>query len=164
MHILQQLLPMEKSIRWIINNFDVIISVGYRVKSVRGTASRAGTANDDGRLVQTFGRNSQSGKEDEIEMVRTEQLRENIKELFEAAYEQYLPVTVDLCSRMATKAEVEYVLDRMLDVCGTDRMLGLFKKICRSYYDIYPDLIVSEIQIYREIYDEDSSSAGGIDA
>ena len=87
-------------------------------------------------------------------MDRTEQLRERINGLFEEAYEQSLPLTEDLCSRLATMAEVEYVLDRMLDVCGTDKMFGLFKKICRKYYDIYPEMVVSEIQAYREIYDD----------
>ena len=96
-------------------------------------------------------------------MERTEQLIESIKSLFEAAYEHYRPLTENLCGRLAPEAEVEYVLDRMLDVCGTDKMLGLFKRICRRYYDIYPEMIVSEIQMYRESYDDDLTSAGGID-
>lgn len=51
------------------------------------------------------------------------------------------PITNDLCARMASEDEVEYTLDRMLDFCSDEKMLLLFKKICRKYYRIYPEMI-----------------------
>ena len=75
------------------------------------------------------------------------------------AYESYSPVVADLCSRCAPEKEVEYVLDRMLDFCGEENMLRLFKQICRKYYEMYPEMVTSEINSYRDIYDNDSYEA-----
>ena len=76
-----------------------------------------------------------------------------LKKINEVAYDQYMPIAFDLCSRIATLSEVEYTLDRMLDFCGDDAVLGLFKDICRHYFDIYPEMIAYQINSYREIWD-----------
>ena len=52
-----------------------------------------------------------------------------IEHIYEMAYIQYKPVAYDLCSRIASISEVEYVLDRMLDFCGCDEILVLFKNL-----------------------------------
>lgn len=76
-----------------------------------------------------------------------------LKKINEIAYNQYKSIVSDLCSRIATLIEVEYTLDRMLDFCGDDAVLGLFKDICRHYFDIYPEMIAYQINSYREIWD-----------
>lgn len=76
-----------------------------------------------------------------------------LKKINEIAYNQYKPIASDLCSRAASLREVEYTLDRMLDFCGDDAVLGLFKNICRHYFDIYPEMIAYQINSYREIWD-----------
>ncbi len=76
-----------------------------------------------------------------------------LKKINEIAYNQYKPIASDLCSRVASLREVEYTLDRMLDFCGDDAVLGLFKDICRHYFDIYPEMIAYQINSYREIWD-----------
>lgn len=76
-----------------------------------------------------------------------------LKKINEIAYNQYKPIASDLCSRVASLCEVEYTLDRMLDFCGDDAILGLFKDICRHYFDIYPEMIAYQINSYREIWD-----------
>lgn len=76
-----------------------------------------------------------------------------LKKINEIAYNQYKPIASDLCNRIASLSEVEYILDRMLDFCGDDAILGLFKGICRHYFDIYPEMIVYQINSYREIWD-----------
>lgn len=76
-----------------------------------------------------------------------------IKELNHLAYHQYEPIAADLCSRIASSDEVEYVLDRMLDFCGDYTVLGLFKKVCRHYFHLYPEMIAFQINAYREIWD-----------
>ena len=73
----------------------------------------------------------------------------------EMAYIQYKPIAYDLCSRIAPINEVEYTLDRMLDFCGCDEILLLFKKICRHYYEVYPEMIAFEINSYRELWDSE---------
>ena len=78
-----------------------------------------------------------------------------IEHLNEMAYIQYKPIANDLCSRIAPINEVEYTLDRMLDFCGCEEILVLFKKICKHYYKIYPEMIAFEINSYREFWDND---------
>lgn len=75
--------------------------------------------------------------------------------LQEMAYREYKPIADDLCSRVATEAEVEYVLDRLVSFCGTDDVLSLFKRICRRYLYLYPEMIYFEIQLYREMFEEE---------
>ena len=71
-----------------------------------------------------------------------------------SAVAAYKPIVEDLCSRVATADEVEYTLDWMLDFCGYDIFLPLFKQLCRHYINIYPEIINYEIQSYHEYYDE----------
>ena len=65
----------------------------------------------------------------------------------------YKPVAEDLCSRIDISDEVEHTLDWMLDFCGDDAILVLFKNICRHYAKIYPDIIEYEVLAYREMYE-----------
>ncbi len=76
-----------------------------------------------------------------------------LKKINEIAYNQYEPIASDLCSRIAPLDEVEYTLDRMLDFCGDDAVLGLFKDVCRHYFNIYPDMIAYQVNSYRETWD-----------
>ena len=76
-----------------------------------------------------------------------------IKKINEIAYYQYKPIVSDLCSRVAPLDEVEHTLDRMLDFCGDEAFLGLFKDVCRHYFDIYPEMIAYQVNSYREIFD-----------
>ena len=88
---------------------------------------------------------------DSVDMMKEIALQ--IKKLSEIAYNQYKPIVSDLCSRVASLDEVEHTLDRMLDFCGDDTFLGLFKDICRHYFDIYPKMIAYQVNSYREIWD-----------
>jgi hypothetical protein len=69
-------------------------------------------------------------------------------------YMYYKPIAEELCKGLASESEVEHVLDRMLQFCGSDEMLNLFKRICRCYYERYPEMIAFEINGYREMWDE----------
>lgn len=62
-------------------------------------------------------------------------------------------IASDLCSRIVPLDEVEYTLDRLLDFCGDDAVLGLFKDVCRHYFNIYPEMIAYQVNSYREIWD-----------
>ena len=88
------------------------------------------------------------------------QLAAGIEEFYEQAYEAYSPLTDDLCGRAASEDEVEYILDRMLDFCGSDKMLRLFKQICRKYFYVYPEMVAFEIKGYRDMYDSDDRELG----
>ena len=89
--------------------------------------------------------------DDSVDMLKEIALQ--IKKLNEIANNQYKPIVSNLCSRVAPLDEVEYTLDRMLDFCGDEALLGLFKDVCRHYFDIYPEMIAYQINSYREIWD-----------
>lgn len=73
-------------------------------------------------------------------------------ELNELAYCTYKPIVDDICSREATESEVEHLLDYMVGICSDERTLGLFKRVCRKYLYLYPEMIESEINVYKDMY------------
>lgn len=40
-------------------------------------------------------------------------------------------------------------------ICNDDRMLELFKKVCKKYLYLYPEMIASEIYAYKDMYEDD---------
>ena len=84
---------------------------------------------------------------------------ESFLQIQDMAYREYRPIAYDLCSREADEEEVEYYLDRMVGFCGTDKMLNLFKMVCRRYLYLYPDLIAFEIQTYKEMFDSEQDTS-----
>ena len=79
---------------------------------------------------------------------------ERIQDARELSYNYYKPLVDSITAEKASEREVEHLLDYMLDVCHDDRMLSLFKKVCRRYYSLYPEMIVSEILAYKEWYED----------
>ncbi len=68
----------------------------------------------------------------------------------------YTPFVDDICSRKATKEEVDNLLTWMFDFVENERVLLLFKKVCRTYFYTYPETIGFYILEYRKIYDRES--------
>lgn len=56
-----------------------------------------------------------------------------ITELDGLAYSTYKPIVEDICTRKASESEVEHILDYMVGMCNSDRMLELFKQVCSSF-------------------------------
>lgn len=79
---------------------------------------------------------------------------ERIQDAGELSYNYYKPLVDRIITENASEGEVEHLLDYMLDVCYDDRMLNLFKKVCRRYYSLYPEMIASEILAYKEWYED----------
>lgn len=77
-----------------------------------------------------------------------------ITELDGLAYSTYKPIVEDICTRKASESEVEHILDYMVGMCNSDRMLELFKRVCRKYIYLYPEMITSEIYTYKDMYEE----------
>ncbi len=68
----------------------------------------------------------------------------------------YTPLVDDICNRKATKEEVDNLLTWMFDFVENERMLLLFKKVCRTYLCTYPKIVGFYILEYRKIYDRES--------
>lgn len=85
-----------------------------------------------------------------------EPLIQQMKHIHDMAVVAYTPLVDDLCSRKATQNEVGWMLDWLLMYAGDERMLLLYKRVCRAYWQIYPDSIAFYIMEYRKEYDPES--------
>lgn len=84
------------------------------------------------------------------------QITEQIVELYQKAYEVYLPLVEAVCSRTVLEDELSHLLDYLLDFACDEKMLGLYKKVCRRYLYVYPDCIKFYIETYREMWGEEN--------
>jgi hypothetical protein len=50
--------------------------------------------------------------------------------------------------------EIEHLLDGILDFCGDEKMLTIFKRLCRHYYGIDPRATAEYVHLYRKMWDE----------
>lgn len=90
----------------------------------------------------------------EEELDGFKKLAENIQKNTQDAFLIYEP-QVDRIYRNKVKdeKEIERVIDALLDYCYDDKMLLLFKRLCRYYYEINPTVTYEYIMIYRELWD-----------
>ena len=90
---------------------------------------------------------------------RIYQIAGQIVEIHQKAYEVYLPLVEDVCNKTVSEDELSHLLDYLLDFVCDEKILGLYKSVCRRYLYIYPSCVKSYIEAYREMWeDEDSSS------
>lgn len=85
------------------------------------------------------------------------QIAEQIVQLHQKAYEVYLPLVEDVYNRTASEDELSHLLDYLLDFVCEEKMLGLYKKVCRRYLYMYPDCIKFYIEAYREMWGEEDT-------
>ena len=83
-------------------------------------------------------------------------IAQRLKEIHNDAVIAYTPQVQELCAKKATQNEVERMLDRLLMYAGDERMLKLYKQVCRAYWKIYPETIAFYIMEYRKEYDRES--------
>ena len=62
----------------------------------------------------------------------------------------YLPLVEDVCSRTVSEDELSHLLDYLLDFACDEKMLRLYKRVCRNYLDVYPGCIGDYIEAYRK--------------
>ena len=106
------------------------------------------------RLIKVWQNPGVNSREDVAKMdMDINAIVERIQDASELSYNYYKPLVDRIIAGNASEEEVEHLLDYMLDVCHDDRMLNLFKKVCRRYYSLYPGMIASEILVYREWYE-----------
>ena len=84
-------------------------------------------------------------------------LARSLRDLQQQAAQQYKPVVDDiLLSRSRDIRHIEHTLDGLLDFCGHEPVLRLYKKLCRHYWDIDPAATAEYISAYREHWDTDA--------
>ena len=85
------------------------------------------------------------------------QIAEQIVQLHQKAYEVYLPLVEDVCNRTVSEDELSHLLDYLLDFAGYEKMLRLYKRVCRNYLDVYHGCIGDYIEAYREMRGEEDT-------
>jgi len=81
-------------------------------------------------------------------------LASQIQALYQQAYISYVPQVEYLISHgVKDDKEIQRLLDALLDFCGDENVLLLYKKLCRYYWDINPQATADYINIYRETWD-----------
>lgn len=87
-------------------------------------------------------------------------MAEQIVQLHQKAYEVYLPLVGDVCRRIVSEDELSHLLEYLLDFACDEKILELYKRVCRRYLYIYPGCIKFYIEVYWEMWEnEDSYSA-----
>lgn len=83
------------------------------------------------------------------------QMAEQINQLHKKAYDIYLPLVDDVCRREVSEKELSYLLDYLLNFACDEKMLELYKQVCRRYFYNYPNCIKSYIDAYREMWENE---------
>ena len=85
------------------------------------------------------------------------QCAEQIMRLNKIAYDAYLPLVEDVCSRKVSEDELSHLLDYMLGFAHDFKMLELYKRGCKKYLYIYPDCIEYYVKEYWEMWEDGNS-------
>lgn len=88
-------------------------------------------------------------------------LAEILNQLAQQAYEQYEPLVNNIIA--SQNKDVNHIcrtLDYLLDFCYDDKMLLLYRRLCRYLLDIDPQATASYVKAYREMWDEEGTQFG----
>ena len=81
---------------------------------------------------------------------------ESLGDLQHQAAQQYQPVVDDILRTRSRDTEhIEHTLERLLDSCGDEDVLQMYRKLCRHYWDIDPAATAYYVNAYREYWDSD---------
>ncbi len=79
-----------------------------------------------------------------------------INKLHKEAFVLYEPIVKDICRREATETEVSCLLDYLLGFACDDKLLELYKNVCRRYLNIYPECIYDYVSAYKEMWEKNN--------
>jgi hypothetical protein len=75
------------------------------------------------------------------------------------AVSQYTPIVETIIATSSRDVRhIEGTLDGLLDFCGYEPALRLYKKLCRYYFHINPTATVQYVEAYREFWDSDQEA------
>ena len=83
-------------------------------------------------------------------------IAERMQDLQRQAALRYKPMVEDILqSRCRDANQIEHTLDGLLDFCGHEPVLQLYKRLCRHYWYIDPAATADYIKVYREHWDNE---------
>ncbi|MFO1219630.1 MAG: hypothetical protein U1E89_14785 [Burkholderiaceae bacterium] len=82
-------------------------------------------------------------------------LARDVRQLQHRAVQEYQPV-VDAILRAGSRdaAHIERTLDGLLDFCGHEAVLAMYKQLCRHYGALDPTAAADYVNAYRERWGE----------
>lgn len=86
------------------------------------------------------------------------QIAERLRKLCQEAYDIYLPLAEAVCSRKVSEDELSHLFDHLLDFAYDEKILNLYKRVCRRYLYIYPNCVKFYIEEYREMWEDENES------
>lgn len=76
--------------------------------------------------------------------------------LHQQAVREYEPIVEGIVrTRSRDTSHIQHTLDGLLDFCGYEPALALFKKLCRYYIEIDPVATFDYVNIYRDQWDSE---------
>ena len=85
------------------------------------------------------------------------ELTRELTQIRERAAIEYTPIVEEFCARkQASENEVGRMLDLLFGFADDERILLMFKKVCRRFVYEYPETISFYIMEYRKEYDRES--------
>ena len=94
-----------------------------------------------------------------IEEIKTQ--IEKHRNLASQAHEQYSSlVNSIIASENKDVNHICFTLDFMLDFCFDDKILQLYRRLCRYLFDIDPEAATAYVNAYREMWDEEEKQFG----
>ena len=79
-----------------------------------------------------------------------------IQALNHRAVREFTPIVERILrSKSRDTRHIEHTLDRLLDFCGYEPILILYKQLCRHYYFIDPAATTDYVRFYRELCDSE---------
>jgi hypothetical protein len=83
-----------------------------------------------------------------------------MRELEQRAAQQYRSVVDDiLLTGSQDIGHIEHTLDRLLDFCGYEPVLAMYKQLCRHYWGIDQEATAYYVNAYRERWDSDEEGS-----
>ena len=85
------------------------------------------------------------------------ELAKGLMQIRERAAIEYAPIVEEFCARKhATANEVGRMLDYLFEFADDERILLMYKKVCRRFVYDYPETISYYLMEYRKVYDRES--------
>lgn len=86
-------------------------------------------------------------------------LTESLQSLNERAFQEYTPIVESILrSQSRDISRMEHTLDGLLDFCGYEPVLILYKKLCRHYWTIDQAATAQYIYAYRDLWESNDES------
>jgi hypothetical protein len=83
-------------------------------------------------------------------------IAERLQSLNRRAVREYTPLVEGIVrSRSRDISHIEHTLDGLLDFCGYEPALILYRTLCRHYWELDPLATASYINAYREMWDSE---------